>query len=116
MAPLKWEGQPADPLELLEEGKGNELAEHPYRLWVVPAILYLIWLPQRPSRAKDETTERKVTQWVCGGARGDADLRSCSVCFSPGHCWPLKEAGLEVGASVAEVSVKMRTFQTLGYD
>lgn len=66
MAPLKCEGQLADPLELLEEGKGNELAEHPYRLWVVHAILYLIWLPQRPSRAKDETTERSYpvgVQW-----------------------------------------------------
>lgn len=69
-----------------------------------------------PLRAEDETEERKVTQWVCGGARVDADLCSYSTCFSCGHCWPLKEAGLEVGASVAEVSVKMRTFQTLGYD
>lgn len=55
-APLKCEGQQVEPLELLEEGKGNEWAEHHYRLWVVCAVLYLIWLPQRPPRA-DENTE-----------------------------------------------------------
>lgn len=69
--------------------------------WLYIAVLYLIWLPQKSSRAGDETIERKATQWACGGTSVDADLCSYSECFSHVHCRPPKEAGLEVGASVA---------------
>lgn len=59
----------AQPLEPLKR-RGREMVTcmniH-YRLLVVQAILHLIRFPQKPSRAADETVERKVTKWVCGG-------------------------------------------------
>lgn len=123
VVPLRCEGQRGRASGAFEEeGEGNgHLNEHPHgRLLGVHAILYLIRLPQKPSRAEDES------QAVgCGGTSVDLAssahpmLSAYTLLASEGswprggcHVWPLDNS-LDLFALGSHITI--RTFQTGDY-